>query len=365
MERLVKEIRRCRLLVFLIKRDDLAGLDLGHRRLYGRLITLICCLGSVILSGQDHLYIPFMNASMEGEPAHSSTPEKWFHCGPFDQSPPDLQPSFFGQQPSPEHGRSYVGMVARRNGTKESIGQHLLYELEAGDCYQLQVAMLRSGDYKSATQSEPDKVIPFITPLRMKLYGGLYYCDEWTLLDSSPVITNEKWKPYTFNFYCKKNIPSLIFEVDYDLDNAPPYNGNIMIDHCSPIIAVDCDTKMPIIKADTLAAPIIIEDWAYFLENNGAGLNQKKSLFVDANGNYQYENIAAFTILKALDKHPSKQLVIWVNPKLKAQQRDKIRTKMLQLFYHHPQLEVKAQKRKVRGVKWMYSDDLIRLGLRS
>lgn len=349
--------------LFFDKGIGLVSPVLGCWRLSSRLLIVVFCLPALFLQGQEHLLIPFQNASLEGTPARSQTPGKWFHCGDAGQSPPDTQPSFFGHQPESHHGRTYVGMVARKDGSKESLGQHLKYELEAGHCYQVELYLARSDDYQSASQQNPTKVVSFTTPLHLNLFAGQTYCDDWVLLGSTPAVTHTEWKSYLFQFYCDKPIWNLIFQPEYNRDSTVYYNGNILLDDLMPILAIDCATKRPKIDLDSIPTAAIITDWVSFLDHKYPDIFAQPVLFFDRNHHLRFENKVAFELLEALKTQGDKKLVIQMNPSAPLRQRRALRNKILEIFFHKPQILVTNKKKDFRKMHWLYLNHEVKIGL--
>ncbi len=353
----------CGLSIFSCQRACLARIIMGCGRLPQGVVTLALVLSVLPLMGQKFRFVPFQNPSLEGSPSRSLTPMHWFHCGAEGESPPDTQPSFFGHQPPAAHGRTYVGMVARENGTRESIGQQLDQRLEAGHCYEGGLYVARSDEYESASQLHSDTIKSYTTPLRLELYGGLTFCDDLELLAASPTVRSTDWHWYSFWIRAKNPLRTIVFQSGYDKDSSSYYNGNLLIDNIAPLVEVDCQTKTPFVEVDTILSPVIIEDWAEFLSGKGDKIMADKTLFVDAKGHYHYENVAIYKLLKALEADTSKKIVILIRSKVRRKQKLQLQERLRRLFYYHPSVIVRVSKRGMSRVKWVHKGADFELGI--
>jgi len=185
------------------------------------------------INAQEVIYLK--NPSFEDEARHSSTPIGWDDLGFMGESPPDTHPSGdFGVQMPALHGNTYLGMVVRDNDTWERVGQRLDQRLKAGVCYQLELAVARSGTFTSYSQLKKREA-SYTTPCKLRIYAGEdKQMDQ--LLAETTLIEEESWEYRLLEFTPDKNYGYLTIEVFYDEPVLFPYNGNVLIDNLSPVV---------------------------------------------------------------------------------------------------------------------------------
>ncbi|MBK9338050.1 MAG: OmpA family protein [Lewinellaceae bacterium] len=187
--------------------------------------------------------ILFTNPSFEGIPKCCEAPSGWYNCGKSEESPPDIQPGFFQVTKAPSHGETYLGLVVRDNDTWEAIGQRLPRPLEINECYEFSLDLCRAELYLSLSRTTGDEV-NYATPAKIRIYGGMGYCDQREMLYETPLITTTRWLTYTFRLTPKKGTyPFLYIEAYYKTPTLFPYNGNILMDNATPIKQIDCNMK--------------------------------------------------------------------------------------------------------------------------
>ena len=226
------------------------------------------------------------NPSFESPPKYGSVPKGWQNCAFNGETPPDIHPmqggGIFQVIQKPKNGRSYIGLVGRDNATVESVGQELDQPLKAGQCYELSIWLCKSEVF-TAMQRHTGKMSNFKKPLILRAWGGLSPCGRKVLLASSPLIDHADWKKYRFRFKPTEDITWLCLEAHHGIDTDGAYNGNILIDHASPIIPIDCNSfehladtitaKRPLFKYVKYRIPAN-SDWASFgsrYQNTTAG----------------------------------------------------------------------------------------------
>ncbi|HAD11624.1 MAG TPA: OmpA family protein, partial [Saprospirales bacterium] len=72
------------------------------------LLLSFTCSG---LTAQD--VIRLKNPGFESEPEFGVVPEHWINLGSTSETPPDIQPGFFGVVDKPYEGKTYLGLVVR------------------------------------------------------------------------------------------------------------------------------------------------------------------------------------------------------------------------------------------------------------
>ena len=180
--------------------------------------------------------IQLKNPSFEGTPRHSTLPKGWENCGFEEESPTDIQPSGdFGVKKEASHGKTYVGMVVRDNDSWECIGQVLSERLKKGTCYKLSFEAAQSPYYYSPSRLSGETV-NYITPCVIKIWGGFQNETGYQIMATTPAIATKDWTVYTLEFTPSDSFDFIYFEAYYDNETAGPYNGNVLIDHLSPIV---------------------------------------------------------------------------------------------------------------------------------
>jgi len=177
---------------------------------------------------------------------HSRQPSGWHNCGFPGESPPDTQPNneFAVTKPAAE-GSTYLGMVVRDNETWESVSQRLSQPMEAGQCFQFSISMARSEMYVSLSRVISDSLVNYITPAKLRIYGGFGHCDRQELLAESSLIISYKWKRHTFKLQPSQNYSYILLEAYYNTPVMFPYNGNVLLDDASNLMRLNCQEEVP------------------------------------------------------------------------------------------------------------------------
>ena len=187
--------------------------------------------------------IKLTNPSFEDFARPGQQPRGWYDCGDINfplETPPDIHPidpatgkSNFGVTQQAYDGDTYLGMVHRETGTYESVAQKLKSKLLIGNIYSFTISLSTSDIYISAIRGENSPVeIDFTTPVYLRIWGGVGYCDTRELLAQSPIIENTDWRDFTFFLEPKsEDITYIILEVASD----ELVNGNLLIDNASSI----------------------------------------------------------------------------------------------------------------------------------
>lgn len=214
------------------------------------ILTFFCWFFPGRIAGQPPV-LCLQNASFEDEPGSSRTPRGWFYCGEMGESPPDIHPlDLFGVTHTAAQGATYIGMVVRDNGTWEGLSQWLSAPLQAGQCYVFSMYAARSPQYESLSR-KTWQLTNFDRPVIIRIWGGNLNCEKGTLLAVSTPIESNDWQRYTFEFQPVIDCSRIIIEAYYVQDTVP-YCGNVLLDHISPLLPIDCESKQPIATIDTL-----------------------------------------------------------------------------------------------------------------
>ncbi|MCO6479025.1 MAG: hypothetical protein J5I94_20490 [Phaeodactylibacter sp.] len=261
------------------------------------------------------------NPSFEGEPSPSRPPQGWYFCGQPGESPPDVHPGgFFGVDRLAHDGATFVGMVVRDNGTNEGIGQRLSVPLQAGQCYTFSLYAARSEAYHSISRLTGWPA-NYEQPVALYIWGGFNNCDRRELLAQAPSIISSTWKPYTFSLQPGEAYTHLLIEA-YFSRQAPPYNGNVLIDQASPLILVPCEGQLQEEPELEVAAPPTLQTEAElraYLREQGRkvrfsadGILLEQHLFADTAGFRHQTNRPLWLIAQAMRQFPGHRLLIAV-----------------------------------------------------
>lgn len=218
-------------------------------RLKGSIIWLLLIGASYHYTLMGQGTITLSNPSFEDLPRHSRPPVAWTDCGFMGETPPDIQPNAtFKVTRQAKDGDTYLGMVVRENDTWEAVGQRLSEPMKTGNCYEFSIYLAKSEMYVSLTREDLDKKVNYITPAKLRIYGGYEYCDKDFLLGETEEIANTTWIRYDFKFEPLGDYSHIILEAFYKTPTLFPYNGNILIDHASPIVPVPCQPNTQIVE---------------------------------------------------------------------------------------------------------------------
>ncbi len=211
---------------------------------------------------EEEVIITLNNSSFEDIRRNSHPPAGWYDCGFINETPPDVQPGSFGVMQDPKDGMSYLGMVVRDNETWEAVAQELSQPLINGNCYSFTIALCRSEFYLSPSRSSQNlgKETNYLTPVKLKVWGGNNYCDKSVLLAESILVKNYRWIDYTLKLEADGNMDQythLILEAYYKTPSPFPYNGNLLLDDASDLKLVPCDeTPEPPVEEVIAETPV-------------------------------------------------------------------------------------------------------------
>lgn len=185
--------------------------------------------------------IQLTNPSFEDVPRHSHVPRGWYDCGFPGESPPDTQPDpTFRVSKSAQDGETYVGLVVRDNDTWEAISQKLPRALEKNKCYEFSLFLSRSDSYVSVSRVT-DSEANYVTPAKIRIWGGFDYCDKQYLLGETNLVTNTRWIEYKMKLEPIANYTHIIIQAFYKTPTLFPYNGNILMDKASDLVLMPCE----------------------------------------------------------------------------------------------------------------------------
>jgi hypothetical protein len=173
----------------------------------------------------------------------------WDDCGRLEfpeETPPDIFPF---NRPTrgiilpAKDGLTYLNLVTRRNGSRESISQTLHTPLQAYHCYRITLDAALSPVHNAYYKG---KNFNASYPIQLRIWGGNGSCDKSVLIATSGIISNTAWKTYTFEFSCKTQLASLSLEAYYPEWNVVSSHeiekgwGHVLIDAIQPITRIEC-----------------------------------------------------------------------------------------------------------------------------
>lgn len=156
------------------------------------------------------------NPSLEDAPADATMPSGWFEVSKG--TTPDILPGYWGVYLEPENGNSYVGLITRPDGSYESIGQRMEHTMVKGSCYSMSLFLSHSDNYTGYNE-----------PIKLRIWISDKHKSRQQMVFESPLIEDEEWTPFEFNFYPKKDMKYIILEA-YNPEKLKKLKGNILID---------------------------------------------------------------------------------------------------------------------------------------
>ena len=189
---------------------------------------------SVQVEGQNSFQLN--NHSFEvDETMAGVTPRGWIDLGLKSETPPDIQPGFFGVTSPAQDGKRYVGLVVRDNNTWEGVGQKLEGYLRKDSAYTFSVYLTRSQQYISATKTSTEHV-NYNAPTILKIWGYNTTTQKEELLAASTAVSHSEWIKYSFTLQPATGDFDELDLVAYYAPGFENKNGNLLIDNCSSII---------------------------------------------------------------------------------------------------------------------------------
>ncbi|TXF88840.1 OmpA family protein [Neolewinella aurantiaca] len=212
-----------------------------------RLLFFVCltCASGALTAQDEEGLIFLLNASFEDMPRNSSPPRGWTNCGAPGETPPDVHPDpefLFKVGMEAQHGNTFLGMVTRDTETWESVGQQLAQPFVAGQCYRLDIELARSLTYLSMSRMTRQPT-NYVTPVRLRVWGGYSVCDRAQLLGASGLVSNSDWRKNTIKLSPEDDFTHIILEAYYPEAILFATNGNILVDNARPLVPIDCDDE--------------------------------------------------------------------------------------------------------------------------
>lgn len=202
-------------------------------KIYTMLISLLFLLESS--RAQD--IIQLTNPSFEGAPGAGIDIVGWKNLGSLDQTPPDIQPGYFGVNLKPQHMRNYLGLVVREVNSWEGVGQQLDGILSKDSTYSFSLWLSRSNAYQSPLMTK-NEVVSFNSPTILKIWGYNTETQQEELLGESQAIGHSEWIRYEFLLKPTKGSYDELDLMAYYAAGFEQTNGNLLIDNCSDIVKI-------------------------------------------------------------------------------------------------------------------------------
>jgi hypothetical protein len=251
----------------------------------------------------------FEHTKSDAKYSASTLPKGWEACNFEGESLPDLQPGSFEVTLKPYHGKSYVGMVGRDNGTFESINQILTQKLKAGVCYTMSLHLAKSPKYESFSRTTNEET-NFNRPLKLIIWGSENASCKISsnkILAVSPPVNSNNWHKFTFFFITNTDVTRIHFSAYFVIEKY--YNGNILLDSVSQIVPVNCAD----FSVNNEGKPAITTQWdtlkalsnLRFIDNQNALISNT----VNNDGN-KSRNAAYDALLAYLLTQPNNKLVV-------------------------------------------------------
>ncbi|MBN8678766.1 MAG: hypothetical protein J0M29_11120 [Chitinophagales bacterium] len=181
--------------------------------------------------------IKLENPGFESEPLSGVVPEGWMNMGSDYETPPDIQPGFFGVNLKAAEGNTYLGLVVRQHNTWEGVGQKLDGWLRKDSTYTFSLYLNRSNTYVSPMRGGGEPV-SFVSPTILKIWGYNTRTGKDELLAESLPPGHSNWVKYEFTFTPRNGDYNEIDLMAYYAPGFEQRNGNLLIDNCSDIIMV-------------------------------------------------------------------------------------------------------------------------------
>ena len=175
------------------------------------------------------------NGSFEGTPGIENIPEFWqAGCGSINT--PDTQPGWWNVELPPQDGETYLDLLYKEDGTKESVYQELENPLPAGSCFLIEIHLAQ------ACQDSISNLYHFDlnNPGDLVIRGSSEYsCTDGKVLGTFEADSNCRWRKYYAVFQAYEVINFIYLE--FSKGSQPEENGSILIDN----FVLDFTTPFP------------------------------------------------------------------------------------------------------------------------
>ena len=151
-------------------------------------------------------------------------------------SPPDIHTSntnWWSVKRQSQHGRSFVGLVTRPDGSFESLAQRLKEPLIAGLPYILTIYVSQDSIYLSPWRLYGYQQINFVNPTVLRIWGSNTAGQMEELLAESQPVDHYEWRQYVFQFIPKDRYKFLVISARSPAGETDKMTGHILIDNAS------------------------------------------------------------------------------------------------------------------------------------
>lgn len=163
------------------------------------------------------------NGGFEGPDGIEKIPFDWYAgCGVMNT--PDTQPGWWNVENDPYEGKSYLNLLYKEDGTKESVYQKLQTPLEEGACYIIEIHLA-----KACQEKDDLYTFGLNNPGDLTIRGSVSYgCANGEVLAEFEQVANCEWQKYYAVFQADSAHNYIYLEFDKGI--SPTQNGSILID---------------------------------------------------------------------------------------------------------------------------------------
>ncbi len=165
-------------------------------------------------------------------------PTDWKNAGFLSHTPPDIQPGQFGSDMAAKHGKKYLGMVVRDDGTWEGVGQVLTDKLLKDSAYSFSALLAQSGQYVSGS-IRTGREVNYDAPTVLRIFGLNTATGQTEMLAQSQPMHQAVWKVHSFLLRPQTGDYDQINLTAYYARGSEKQNGNLLLDGCSDITPTD------------------------------------------------------------------------------------------------------------------------------
>ena len=188
--------------------------------------------------------ITLRNPSFEEWDSQENFPKYWTYCGCENHDDPDEEKNpvkfeeGFDFRNTASDGDHFAFLIATDANKWEMMGQKLEMPIAADSSYQFSVDLVRASAFIGKSLMEGNKV-NYSTPIKLKIWGGNEDCRKLELLAAGKLVMNTRWLSFNFEITPENRYDYIFFESYYKEPSKYPYNGNVLIDHISPIVKIE------------------------------------------------------------------------------------------------------------------------------
>ena len=189
----------------------------------------------ILCAAQAQTAIHLKNPSFEFDKRQAGkVPEGWIDLGMEGETPPDIQPGFWGVKMKAKDGKKYLGLVVRDNYSWEGIAQVLEGRMIKDSTYTFSLD-LANYNWFVAVSRLTGKGVFYAAPTVLRIWGVSTVLNKRELLAESDAVDHGNWLRYSFELKPKKADCDRFELVAYYAPGREMANGNLLIDNCSDI----------------------------------------------------------------------------------------------------------------------------------